>query len=258
MPVTPQHVQQYENEGYTLVRNLIPRDLIEQVRRRTHEVARGEHNWGPGAFQVLDPQRYTRPDGGTWPIGIQRPAKYDPVFKAVAEHANLAAAMKAILGGDAQLFTDQVGVKYAFIREKQGGQTFYHQDSYYWKIEPQLGANVWIPMDDVGDGAIALAIMPGSHRDWDLLPHESYYDDPPICGPDGKPFKRHRIPLDRVDFSREVLVPMSPGDGLFFTNFTWHRSEPNRTDRDLSFYAIAYRLTPEAARLRTAPAGAAS
>ena len=33
---------------------------------------------------------------------------------------------------------------------------------------------------------------------------------------------------------------MQPGDGLFFTNYTWHRSEPNGTGKSLCFYAIAY------------------
>ena len=54
------------------------------------------------------------------------------------------------------------------------------------------------------------------------------------------PFKRHRIPLDQIDPTREVLVEMSAGDGLFFSNYTWHRSEPNRTGETMAFYAIAY------------------
>ena len=73
---------------------------------------------------------------------------------------------------------------------------------------------------------------------------KSYYDDPPlgIMAPDFKPFKRHRIPLEQIDFTAEVLLPMTPGDALFFTNYTWHRSEPNRTGETKSFYAVAYRL----------------
>ncbi len=57
-----------------------------------------------------------------------------------------------------------------------------------------------------------------------------------------EPFKRHRIPLDQIDYTNEVLVEMKPGDGLFFTNYTWHRSEPNRTGKTMAFYAIAYQL----------------
>ena len=35
----------------------------------------------------------------------------------------------------------------------------------------------------------------------------------------------------------------SPCPWEAFKNFTWHRSEPNRTGQDKIFYAIAYQLT---------------
>ena len=69
--------------------------------------------------------------------------------------------MTALLGGEVELFTDQIGVKHGFITEEQGGRSYYHQDSYYWKIEPELGINCWIPLDEVGPDAIALAVRPG-------------------------------------------------------------------------------------------------
>ena len=97
-------------------------------------------------------------------------------------------------------------------------------------------------MDPVGEDAIALAVIPESHRNWTLTEHESYYDDPPMgrSNPTFEPFKRHRIPHDQIDYSNELLVPMEAGDGLFFSNYTWHRSEPNRSGQTKAFYAIAY------------------
>jgi ectoine hydroxylase-related dioxygenase (phytanoyl-CoA dioxygenase family) len=99
-------------------------------------------------------------------------------------------------------------------------------------------------MSDVDRDAIALVVIPGSHRGWDLMDHESYYDDPPMgyLGNGFQPFQRHRVPLDRVDDDAEVLLPMEAGDGLFFTNYTCHRSEPNRSAETLAFYAIAYKV----------------
>ncbi len=77
----------------------------------------------------------------------------------------------------------------------------------------------WIPLDEVGPDAIALGIKPGTQKNWTLQSHEDYYD-------------------------------MQPGDGLFFTNYTWHRSEPNRSGETLMFYAVAYQLTKEAIKAR--------
>ena len=222
MQVTDRHLEQYRDEGYCLVEGLIPADLMADVWRRVEEVV------------------------AALPAGIQRPATQEEVFRAVAEHANLAEAMARLLGGPVRLFTDQVGVKYGAIVEEQGGRSYFHQDSFYWHIDPALGCNCWIPMMDVAADAIALAVMPGSQRGWQLIEHESYYDNPPMGHvKDGEgfvPFKRHRVPLAEVDYAEEVLVPMRAGDGLFFTNYTWHRSEPNRTGESMGFYAIAYQV----------------
>jgi ectoine hydroxylase-related dioxygenase (phytanoyl-CoA dioxygenase family) len=105
---------------------------------------------------------------------------------------------------------------------------------------------MWIALDDADEENGCMWVIPGSHLGWKLIPHESYYDDPPFSsGSAVEFFQRHRIPLDQIDFTKEALLPMSPGDGLFFTNYTWHRSEPNFTGRSLYFYAIAYQRAEE-------------
>jgi len=91
--------------------------------------------------------------------------------------------------------------------------------------------------------------MPRSQQGWNLIEHESYFDDPPMGHLSAEkgfvPFKRQRVPLEQVDYTQEVLLPMAAGDGLFFTNYTWHRSEPNRSGENRGFYAIAYQVTGE-------------
>lgn len=238
--ITDAQLQQYHHEGYTVVRELIPQEVCREVRARVDEVIQGKHPWPPRHFQMVDPARYTRPDGSFLPFGIQNPSRVDAVFASLAQHGRLQQAMGTLLNGPVKLFTDQALVKYGRVTEPDGGRTFYHQDSYYWKIPPEQGCNCWIPLDEVGPGAICLGIIPGSQQGWQLIAHESYYDQPALCNHAGGPFKRHRIPLDQVDDRQEVILPMQPGDGVFFTNYTWHRSEPNRTGRDLVAYAVAY------------------
>jgi len=241
-------LQQYRDEGYCLVRNLIPQSVTAPVRQRTTAMVENPPGWSKKSWQVLDPQRYQNKAGQPLPSGIQGPAQEESVFKTMADHPNLAAVMNQLLGGKVQRFTDQIGVKHGCIQEEQGGCSFYHQDSYYWHLSPELGCNCWIPMDSAGKNAIALAVIPGSQKPWKLVDHEVYYDDPSLGSLRAgkfRAFTRYRIPFNAVDFSKEVLVPMEPGDGLFFTNYTWHRSEPNRTGQTKLFYAIAYQLTPQ-------------
>ncbi len=244
---TAAHLRQYREEGYCLIEGLIPADLVEAASRRTDELARGPADWPSRHFQVLDPRRYESAGGYPLPGGIQQPASQEQVFARIADHPRLAAAMAALLDGPVERYTDQIGVKHAAVAEEQGTRSYFHQDSFYWKIAPELGCNCWIPLTEVAAEASALAVMPASHRGWRLVDHESYYDDPPMgrMDDDGfKPFMRHRVPPDQVDSSREKLIATKPGDGLFFTNYTWHRSEPNRSGRTRAFYAIAYQRRP--------------
>lgn len=244
--LTPAQLAQYREEGYTLVKNLIPVPAMSAVRTLLHRIEEGEHVYPPEHFQTVDPAKVRNAKGTPIGAGVQIPSKLDPAFKAVADHANLQSAMAQLLGGPVKRFTDQCGIKTKYITTEQGGRSFFHQDSYYWKIAPELGCNCWIPTDKVGKDAIALAVMPGSQKGWTLHPHEQYYDDPAFFGGRATtPFQRLRIPQSEIDFSKEKLVPMEPGDGLFFTNYTWHRSEPNRTGKTLCFYAIAYQRDPE-------------
>ena len=131
--------------------------------------------------------------------------------------------MTALLGDPVKRFTDQIGIKHGKLNEAQGGCSYYHQDSYYWKIAPELGCNCWIPLTPVGINASALAIMPKTHQDWQLVEHESYYDDLPwghIGSDVFTPFKRHRVYHKQVDFAREMIIEVQPGDRLFFSNYT--------------------------------------
>lgn len=235
--MTQTQLEQYRRDGYTVVRGLIPRELTEPVRRRLLEFLEDWPAWAKQSFQVLDPAKFKNAKGLALPWGVQRPAQHEPIFRAMVEHPNLVAAMEQLLGGPVKLFTDQALIKHKAV----DGESFYHQDSYYWHLQPELGCNAWIALDDVGPGAIALGMLPGSHQSWTLTPHEQYFDEPALFSARGGPaFQRHRIPFSQVDFSKEVLLPLAPGDAAFFTNYTWHRAEPNKSGQHKCAYAIAY------------------
>ena len=57
------HLRQYREEGYCLVKELIPDDLIEGARQRTMEIAVDVPDWSERHFQVLDPSRYKAAGG---------------------------------------------------------------------------------------------------------------------------------------------------------------------------------------------------
>lgn len=239
MQLTEEQIEQYRAEGYTVVRGLISPGEGCRVRKRLMDLLAGDHDWPDTHFQVLDPSQFRNNRDGFIPIGVQRPAMQEEVFKAIADHPNLQRVMGQLLGGSVERFTDQALIKHRAI----SGQSFFHQDSFYWHLAPRQGCNSWIALDEVGVDGCALAIMPGTQQSWTLIEHEGYYDEPSYHNArSGEAFKRWRIPIAEIDFSGEVLLPMSPGDAAFFTNYTWHRSERNNSGVHKCAYAIAYQL----------------
>src|SRR5687768_6269122 len=163
--LTPEQLGCYREQGYAYVPNLIPRELMAAIRESMLALMHGETgDWSIDHFQILNPDKYKNPKGTFVPVGVQGPAQASETYRAVADHPNLQAAMREILGGPVSRYTDQCLVKSAWITEPDAGRTFYHQDSYYWLLKPEAGCNVWIPCEEVGRDAIALAVMPGSHR----------------------------------------------------------------------------------------------
>ncbi len=230
--------EQYVQEGFTVVRQLITEFEAATVHARLMELQQWKHDWPVRHFQILDPSVVRHPDGGFVPQGIQLPAQADPIFRRIADHPNLQGAMVSLLGGPVERFTDQALIKNVGVR----GESFYHQDSDYWHIPPEQGLNAWIALTDVGRDASALAILPGTQKIWKIQSHEEYFDDPPLCHAGTlEPFQRYRIPSDRIDFSQEVLLRMAPGDAAFFSNYTWHRADPNLSGSVKAAYAVAYR-----------------
>jgi hypothetical protein len=234
--LTSSQIDAFHTNGYLKLPQLLAPAEVEGLKERLDGVLQGRVQWPKRCFQVLDPIRYTAPSGGPMPEGIQLPAKHDSRFQSIAEHPLLVAVMKELMGPNIRRYTDQVIMKSPGISPA----TFFHQDGFYWRSTPEQTINCWIALDDAEVGNGCLSFMPGSHRSG-LQEHESYYDEPTLHhGETGEAFRRLRILLERVDFSREVAEPVQSGGCLLISKYTWHRSDPNRSTLQRRAYAIAY------------------
>jgi phytanoyl-CoA dioxygenase PhyH len=253
--LTAEQKRFFGENGYVKIERLLEESEIAGLRERLEEVLLGTREWPRSCFQTLDPARYRAPSGAPMPEGIQRPAAVDGRFQAVADHPRLVAVMRELIGPDAVRYTDQVILKSPGLSPA----TFFHQDGFYWRNTSERTINCWIALDDAERDNGCLCFMPGSHRGG-LVEHELYFDEPTLhSGETGVPFERKRIPLrwntpsdartasdggpypsSVPDFAREVAEPARAGDALLFLKYTWHRSDPNRSDRQRRAYAIAY------------------
>jgi phytanoyl-CoA hydroxylase len=96
------------------------------------------------------------------------------------------------------------------------GQSF-HQDNLYLRLTPVVAA--WVALDpcDAENGAMEmvrgshlLGLLPGEAADTDL----SFTDDQTVVPP----------------YLKRDLIPLEPGDAVFFHGMTIHGSMPNRSE----------------------------
>jgi non-heme Fe2+,alpha-ketoglutarate-dependent halogenase len=52
-----------------------------------------------------------------------------------------------------------------FIKPPRSASTVgWHQDTYYWPLEPKISATVWVAFEDVDESNAAMRVIPGSHK----------------------------------------------------------------------------------------------
>lgn len=112
---------------------------LAPLRAQAQHFLDGHDDWPDTHFRILDPGNSPIPRGGFLPIGVQNPSRREEAFRRVAHHPNLHSAMAQLLDGEVELYTDQFLLRHGAVNSGDGGGTFYHQDSYYWRFQPERG-----------------------------------------------------------------------------------------------------------------------
>lgn len=136
--------------------------------------------------------------------------------------ARVAAQLLGVRG--VRLYHDQ-----SLYKEPGGGLTPAHADQYYWPLASDRTVTAWIPLQDVPMAMGPLGFYSGSH---DV--------------PEGRD-------LGISDASEEVIsarmahlghpyvcAPFALGDVSFHLGWTFHRAEPNTSDRPRSVMTVIY------------------
>ena len=149
---------------------------------------------------------------------------YDERLRAIAEHPEMLAVLRRIIGHDAlTMFQDMALTKPPRIgREKP-----WHQDMAFFDLPIDTTvAGVWIALDPVGLDNGCMMLLPGSHQ---LGPHVH--------------FRRRDWQICDTDVPRKaaVAVPMEPGDALIFHGLIHHGTPANRSDRRRRALQFHYR-----------------
>ena len=226
-PLSPEQMHQWENDGYLLLKGVIPESAINGVRDSFAHVVEG-------IIHALKKDGIIEDEGRELPFETR-------FAQVVGEHANRFGRSWRNQVATSEVFdihhaprlvdaigqltgTDVIGHPVFNARPKLPGQQLtvvpWHQDSGYFGTvsEDSLIPTAWIPLVPVNETNGCLQVVAGSHR-LGVIDHRTEERE-----------GRFLEVLDElVDDSHIFTCPMEIGDALVFHNLTLHRSLPHTT-----------------------------
>jgi ectoine hydroxylase-related dioxygenase (phytanoyl-CoA dioxygenase family) len=206
--LTAAQIGQFHEEGYLIVKGLIPREQIEAIRARFDALGESgeavEGYWEPkrGSSDVL--QRYPR---------VMHPHRFDELSRKLMLHPRTRVVLQTLLG------EEPVACQSMFYFKPSGarGQAF-HQDNFYLSVQPSTCLAGWVAVDRSYPQNGGLMVVPRTQT-LDLKC--------PEMADTGESFTQEvvRPPAGTTP----VPAVMEPGDVLFFNGNVIHGSGPNQT-----------------------------
>jgi len=120
-----------------------------------------------------------------------------------------------VIGQDIALWNSSFFAKPA----GNGKATPWHQDGEYWPIRPLATCTVWLAVDDAMPENGCLRIIRGSHKNQDLLQHET--------NPSTELTLNQELLKTEYDESKAVDLVLKRGQISLHDVFLVHGSEPN-------------------------------
>lgn len=237
--LTRSQVDAYHREGYIKVEHLLSSSEVEELNEDMQWII--DEWWGEDSIGWRGPWReaYLEEDEqlATRAVFISNPHMYSVTWSRILFHPGIVGALQDLIGPNIQWHHTVLHGKPPEI-----GTPFpMHQDYPFYPHDGPDFVDCLIHLDETPLESGALCVVPGSHKQGPIehitgehtrpyLPPETYHPD-----------KMDTVP-----------IPAHPGDVIFFSYYTIHWSDVNRTDQWRKSVRIGYH-TPE-----TRPVGKAS
>lgn len=217
---TNEQAAQWEEQGYFILRNVIPRDLAIELR-------------GVIKNTILMPEPDTKADADPMdPMG-DTPAARAARFRKLGRFCSRSPLIwhnvhggepmlriaQHFLGNDLIIKFDSCFLKPA----RTGSATPWHQDNGLWRDGETEPFNFWMALDPATRANGCLQMIPSSHQT-EIVPHVLYADS--IHG---------ELPRERVTEMIEQHdvhhIELESGDVVCWHSNMWHYSPPNTSDQ---------------------------
>ena len=239
---TPEQKTNWEEQGYFIIRSVIPRDLALQLLGVIKNV-------------ILTPEPETKADTDPMdPMG-DSPAARAARFRKLGRFCSRAPLIwhsvhcgEAMLRVGQHFLGDDIMIKFdsCFLKPaRTGSATPWHQDNGLWRDGETEPFNFWVALDPATKANGCLQMIPGSHKG-DIISHVLYQDS--IHG---------ELPRETVTEMKERHglhhVELDSGDVVCWHSNMMHYSPPNTSEQGRIAIAGVY-TNPQITTTRHFPA----
>ncbi len=157
--LTQVQIDQYLDDGYVLVENVLETETLADLRRVTDEIVAGAAGI-EDPTSILDLEASHTADAPRV-RRIKQPHLADPFYRELAAHAGIMAALEGLIGRNIRL---RAGGKINMKSADYGAPVEWHQDWAFYPHTNQDVLAVGILLDDMTPDNGPLLVLPGSHR----------------------------------------------------------------------------------------------
>ena len=226
MALTDEQKQEFDANGYVIVRNLLTDEEVNAVGGRADQISVGEVVPEAGVGIQVEPSIQRKEEAAKSRLESIRKlgglVRTDPIMHAHATNPKILDVLEDLIGPDIKLFGDQLFMK----SPAHGSRKNYHQDSNSWRpYVPYSLVSCWAALDNATVENGCLWFIPGSHK-WGLIAveREREIEKQALAGA----------------LENEVPIELNAGDCSFHHSLLLHCSRANRSTARRRGYATQY------------------
>jgi len=240
-PLSSERVQQFDQDGYLIERQLVDAELITSMNRLVDgsvKPALAPVEYEADVHYPGSPESKTAP-GGQTPRRLLNAYTRAEIFRQFAGSHAVVSRLQQLLGSEHVMVSQN---HHNCVMTKHPGYssvTSWHQDIRYWSFDHPELISVWLALGKERPDNGGLLLIPGSHR----MELERGRLDAAL-------FLRTDIEENRELIEAAIPAELEPGDVLFFHCKTFHAAGQNdagtvKKSLVYSYHARENRAIPE-------------
>lgn len=220
--LTQNQIDQYHEQGYIIPDYQLPMDVVEEMRTELDYLMEANPDLTADAMFVPH-----APQGNHQ--GLKSPRKEK--WLSFACHDDILEMVSQLIGDGVALWGTTVFGKPAH----NGKATPWHQDGQYWPINPLASCTAWIAMDEVGVENGCMRVIPGSHKNPELLTHHRNMATDLTLN--------QELDADQFDQAQAADIILKPGQMSFHDINIVHGSNHNTSAKRRAGFVLRFMPT---------------